>query len=151
MPQRPSHILEVHSLAVTIVLTLLHHTALPDFRNCCIFIQQMHAELYVSRKFLSTTSRGIFTHFQPFHFEWNSAKQKWNILVLGLLLTDCCDGPYLCKKSLLSNNARWGVVEWIEHPLLMLEVRGSNPGHYCHIACKGEGGQKGRKTCVRTK
>ena len=23
--------------------------------------------------------------------------------------------------------ARWGVVEWIEHPLLMLEVRGSNP------------------------
>ena len=25
--------------------------------------------------------------------------------------------------------ARWGMVEWIEHPLLMLEVRGSNPGH----------------------
>ena len=25
--------------------------------------------------------------------------------------------------------ARWGVVEWIERPLLMLEVRGSNPGH----------------------
>ena len=24
--------------------------------------------------------------------------------------------------------ARWGVVEWIERPLLMLEVRGSNPG-----------------------
>ena len=68
MPQRPSHILEVHSLAATIVLTLVHHTALPDFRNCCICIQQMHAELYVSRKFLSTTSRGIFTHFQPFSF-----------------------------------------------------------------------------------
>ena len=26
-------------------------------------------------------------------------------------------------------NARWGVAEWIERPLLMLEVRGSNPGH----------------------
>ena len=26
--------------------------------------------------------------------------------------------------------ARWGVAEWIERPLLMLEVRGSNPGHY---------------------
>ena len=25
--------------------------------------------------------------------------------------------------------ARWGVAEWIERPLLMLEVRGSNPGH----------------------
>ena len=25
--------------------------------------------------------------------------------------------------------ARWGVVEWIERPLLMLEVRGSNSGH----------------------
>ena len=25
--------------------------------------------------------------------------------------------------------ARWGVVEWIERPLLMLKVRGSNPGH----------------------
>ena len=25
--------------------------------------------------------------------------------------------------------ARWGVVEWIERPLLMLEVRGSNPVH----------------------
>ena len=24
---------------------------------------------------------------------------------------------------------RWGVVVWIEHPLLMLEVRGLNPGH----------------------
>ena len=26
--------------------------------------------------------------------------------------------------------ARWGVAEWIERPLLMLEVRGSNPSHY---------------------
>ena len=25
--------------------------------------------------------------------------------------------------------ARWGVAEWIERPLLMLEVRDSNPGH----------------------
>ena len=25
--------------------------------------------------------------------------------------------------------ARWGVVEWIERPLIMLKVRGSNPGH----------------------
>ena len=25
--------------------------------------------------------------------------------------------------------ARWGVVEWIEHPLLMLDVRSSNPVH----------------------
>ena len=25
--------------------------------------------------------------------------------------------------------ARWGVAEWIERPLLMLEVRGSNPGN----------------------
>ena len=25
--------------------------------------------------------------------------------------------------------ARWGVAEWIERPLLMLEVWGSNPGH----------------------
>ena len=25
--------------------------------------------------------------------------------------------------------ARWGVAEWIERPLLMLEVQGSNPGH----------------------
>ena len=25
--------------------------------------------------------------------------------------------------------ARWGVAEWIERPLLMLEDRGSNPGH----------------------
>ena len=32
----------------------------------------------------------------------------------------------LCGNDIL---ARWGVVEWIEHPLLMLEVRGSNPGH----------------------
>ena len=31
--------------------------------------------------------------------------------------------------SLLAREARWGVVEWIEHPLLMLEVWGSNPGH----------------------
>ena len=29
----------------------------------------------------------------------------------------------------MEHKARWGVVEWIEHPLLMLEVRGSNPGH----------------------
>ena len=26
-------------------------------------------------------------------------------------------------------SARWGVVEWMERPLLMLEVWGSNPGH----------------------
>ena len=25
--------------------------------------------------------------------------------------------------------ARWGVAKWIERPLLMLEIRGSNPGH----------------------
>ena len=25
--------------------------------------------------------------------------------------------------------ARWGIVEWLEHPLLMLEVWSSNPGH----------------------
>ena len=25
--------------------------------------------------------------------------------------------------------ARWGVAEWIEHPLLMLKVWGSNPDH----------------------
>ena len=25
--------------------------------------------------------------------------------------------------------ARWGVVEWIEHPIQKLEVQGSNPGH----------------------
>ena len=25
--------------------------------------------------------------------------------------------------------ARWGVAEWIERLLLMLEVQGSNPGH----------------------
>ena len=69
MPQRPSHILEVHSLAATIVLTLLVLTALPDFRNCCIFIQQMHAELYVSRKFLSTTPEAFSHIFSHFHFE----------------------------------------------------------------------------------
>ena len=32
-------------------------------------------------------------------------------------------------KYLYINLAKWGVVEWIEHPLLMLEVRGSNPGN----------------------
>ena len=26
-------------------------------------------------------------------------------------------------------NARWGVVEWKEHPLMMLEVRGSDTSH----------------------
>ena len=29
----------------------------------------------------------------------------------------------------MDHGARWGVTEWIERPLLMLEVRGSNPGH----------------------
>ena len=29
----------------------------------------------------------------------------------------------------LSLKARWGVAEWIERPLLMLEIRDSNPGH----------------------
>ena len=31
---------------------------------------------------------------------------------------------YLSRKQ-----ARWGVVEWIKHPLLMLEVPVSKPGH----------------------
>ena len=30
---------------------------------------------------------------------------------------------------LIKRGARWGEVEWIEHPHLMLKVRGSNPGH----------------------
>ena len=37
----------------------------------------------------------------------------------------------LClQKTFFGSNseARWGVAEWIERPLLMLEVRGSNPG-----------------------
>ena len=35
----------------------------------------------------------------------------------------------LIKCVLTKQLARWGVAEWIERPLLMLEVRGSNPGH----------------------
>ena len=34
-----------------------------------------------------------------------------------------------CKPFCLVSRARWGVVEWIEHPLLMLQVRGLNPDH----------------------
>ena len=30
---------------------------------------------------------------------------------------------------IFQNRARWGLAEWIERPLLMLEVRGSNSGH----------------------
>ena len=31
--------------------------------------------------------------------------------------------------AMVTNTARWGLAEWIERPLLMLKVRGSNPGH----------------------
>ena len=33
----------------------------------------------------------------------------------------------LCKVELLNGWVHVGLAEWIEHPLLMLEVRGSNP------------------------
>ena len=36
---------------------------------------------------------------------------------------------YIFQSLWLICYARWGVVERIERPLLMLEVQGSNPGH----------------------
>ena len=32
-------------------------------------------------------------------------------------------------RASFTSCAKWDVAEWIERPLLMLEVRGSNPGH----------------------
>ena len=46
------------------------------------------------------------------------------IVYLRLILI--CNARDGCVLSCM---ARWSVVEWIERPLLMLEVQGSNPGH----------------------
>ena len=48
----------------------------------------------------------------------------------------CQRGPEACQYTVLSicvvitfTKAKWGVAEWIERRLLMLEVQGSNPGY----------------------
>merc|ERR1711884_987841 len=50
---------------------------------------------------------------QPDPLTWNQVDRK----------------DLLYPKSNHQFLARWGVAEWIERPLLMLEVWGSNPGH----------------------
>ena len=71
---------------------------------------------------------------------FTSREAAWSCVSVVTSCSCCLDFYFLVtsfksfkvpKKWLFStkNCARWGMVEWIELTLLMLEVQGSNPGH----------------------